>query len=125
MASIFVGKDERVSVSVYAWEDGDVLYADCNPPPKQQSVNEYKFVFRRLTHKDSNLLWATARSISMAGESALVVVLRDTILRMFLVDWEIIEHGQPVQYDATKVDSLAPPVARAAAEAYMSKVQIS
>lgn len=124
MANVLVGHDEKTVVSVYVWGDENGLRADL-AKPENATAEELKFTFKKMSHKDSNDLWLAMRATLLPGEEATVALIRDTVLKMFLIGWDVKDDGQPVVFDRDRINDLAPVVARVAADGYVNRSNLA
>jgi hypothetical protein len=126
---LFVKKNTRVEVNVYAWEDEqgnvDATHDRATIPEKvaEDSVETVTFFFRRPSYLDST---AILRQANLRGEGEIdFAEFQDLVLRTLLVDWNLKdEQGQTVSARGQAVSNLQPAVARAAVAGCLEKINL-
>jgi hypothetical protein len=125
--TIFVQKSDRVTVTVYAYDQSgktEAVFDKNEVPNNAEDVQELGFVFRRPTYADS---FDIIRGTGMSGvdlTSADLSRFSDQALRTLLVDWDISEDGKKVPFSKGAISRLHPSIARAAAGAALDAMGI-
>ncbi len=123
---IFVKRNDKVVVDVYAWEkDGEIEASfDEEDTPKSGEASEVqiiKFVFRRPNYADSNTVLSTAK---ITGEEGIADIMgfQESVIRGLLL--EIHQGDQIIKAKPRDVTTLHPNIARAAVAGYLDVVTI-
>ena len=123
---IFIKKNDRVTVEVYAWSDeaGNIDAAsDKKDVPKNATeVDVVKFVCRRPNNSDSSRILGSAGFSSETGAPTNIMEFQNEALRTLLV--EIETDGEKLTAKQRTIDNLHPAVARAAVAGLLEQVSI-
>ena len=119
MNSVFVKKTDRIKVTVYSYEFDNQMQATSDKsdiPDEASDPVASEFIFRRPNHNDSTFIMKSAAlKHDGAVDSSSLSQLNDVLLKQLLVGWNITENGESVPFEQSKISSLHPAVARAAA----------
>ena len=129
--SFFVDKNSKIEIDVYAWESKEgelVASVDAKDVPVDQTeaAKSVKFTFRRPGYKDSVEITGNSMSTNVKGDLQVdFVKLQDNAFRTLLTDWSLTDdEGKKVPLSTSKVDTIAPEIARSVATELLGKVNI-
>ncbi len=128
MPTIFVKKDDRVVVTVYAYDDTDgkteAVTDKLEVPNTASDIQELEFIFRRPNYSDS---YDSLRATGMTGTEmnpSDLNKLSDLVLRTLLTDWNISDGEKKIPFARSGINRLHPAVARSASGGALEKMGI-
>lgn len=122
---IFVKRNDKVTVNVYAWEkDGeiDASFEEKDTPTDVNEVQILKFIFRRPNYADSNTVLSTAKITGEDGTPTDIMGFQESIIRGLLL--EIHKGDEIIKAKPRDITTLHPNIARAAVAGYLDVVTI-
>lgn len=121
---MFVKKNSIIHIDVYVYEvNGNVEAThEKSEIPKDTETEIVGFDFRQANYADSNKV---LKQLQVKQDMIDYGALQSVVLHSLLSDWTFTdESGKKIKVTEQTVNSLQPAVARAAAVAYLSKVNL-
>lgn len=121
---LFVKRSEKVTVTVWAWENKTDKKLMASPDekdvPQGVETKELEFIFRKPTYRDSNYILGAAEIKSETDVNP--IAFNDAIIRTLLLEMK--DGEDSYQMTAQRLADLHPSLARAAVAGVMEQITI-